>query len=70
MVRPREMPDSVVDLTIRIAGTFSAKFPYCPVGAMFVVEEFDKGISWVAVSTLWIGGGWARCGDYWLGIRL
>lgn len=70
MVGPREMPDSVVDLTIRIAGTFSAKFPYCPVGAMFVVEEFDKGISWVAVSTLWIGGGWARCGDYWLGIRL
>ena len=69
MVRPGEMLYSVVDLTVRIAGTFSAKLPYRPVGAMFVVQEFDKGVSWVAVSALWIGGGGARCGDYWLGIR-
>lgn len=69
MVRPWEMFYPIVDLGVRIAGTFGAKLPYGPIGAMFVVKESDKGVSWVAVSALWVGGGGAGCGDYWLGIR-
>ena len=69
MVRPREMRYPVVNLTVRITGTLGAKFPYGPIGAMLVVKKLDKSIGWVAVGTLWIGGGWARCGDYWLDIR-
>ena len=55
MVRPWEMLDSIVNLTVRIAGTFSAEFPYGPIGAMLIVKELDKGVSWVAVSALRIG---------------
>ena len=69
MVRPWEMLYPVVNLAVRVARTFSAKFPYRPVGAMLVVKKSDKGVSRVAVSAAWIGRGWARCGDYWLGIR-
>ena len=69
MVRPWEMLYPVVNLTVRIAGTFSAKLPYGPIGAMLIVQKLDKGVSWVAVSALRIGRGWARCGDYWLDIR-
>ena len=65
MVRPRKMFYSVVNLTVRIAGTFSAEFPYGPIGAMLVVQIFDEGVGWVAVRALRIGGGWARCSDYW-----
>ena len=55
MVRPWEMLYSVVNLTIRIAGSFSAKLPYGPIGAMLIVQKLDQGVSWVAVSALRIG---------------
>ena len=64
MVRPWEMFYSVVDLAVRIACTFCAEFPYRPLVTMFVVKEFDEGVGWVAVSTLWIRRGWAGSGDY------
>ena len=69
MVRPWEMFYSVVDLAVRIACTFSAKLPYRPHGTMFVVQEFDQGVGWVAVSTLWICRGRARGSDNWPTIR-
>ena len=64
MVRPWKMFDSVVNLAVRIACTLGAKFPYRPLIAMFVVKEFDEGVGWVTVSTLWIRRGWAGSGDY------
>ena len=69
MVRPGKVFYSIVYLAVRIACTFSAEFPYRPLVAMFVVEKFDKGVGWVAVSALGICGGWARGGDDWLSIR-
>ena len=55
MIRPWEVFYSVVDLAVRIAGTFSTELPYRPVGAMFVVKKLDQGVSWVTVSALRIG---------------
>ena len=55
MVRPWEMLYSIVDLTVRVAGPFSAKLPYGPIGAMLIVQKLDEGISWVAVGALRIG---------------
>ena len=55
MVRPREMLYSVVDLAVRIAGTFGAKLPYGPIGAMLIVQKLDKVVSWITVSALRIG---------------
>lgn len=55
MVRPREMLYSVVNLAVRIAGAFSAKLPYGPIGAMLIVQKLDKVVSGVAVSALRIG---------------
>lgn len=63
MVWPWKMFYSIVDLAVRIACTFGAKFPYRPLGAMFVVKELDQGVSWVAVSALGICRGWTRGGD-------
>ena len=64
MVRPWEMFDSVVNLAVRIACTFGAEFPYCPLVAMFVVKELDQDVGWVTVGTLWIRRGWAGRGNY------
>lgn len=69
MVWPWKVFYSIVDLAVRITCTFSTELPYRPLGAMFVVEELDKGVGWVAVSALGIRGGWARGGNDWLGIR-
>ena len=63
MVWPWKMFYSIVDFAVRIACTFSAKLPYCPLVAMFVVEEFDQGIGRISVSALGICRGWARCSD-------
>lgn len=70
MVGPWKMFYSIVDLAVRIACTFSAKLPYRPLGTMFVVQEFDKRVGWIAVCTLWICRGRARGSDDWLGIRM
>ena len=56
MVRPREMPYSVVDLRIRVAGAFCAELPYGPVLAVFFVEELHEGIERVAVGAGGISG--------------
>ena len=42
VVWPRIMIDSIVDLGIRVPGSFCAKLPDRPFGAMFGVEEFDE----------------------------
>ena len=69
MVWPWKMIYSIVDLAVRVACTFSAKLPYRPLVAMFVVEESDQGIGWVTVSALGICRRWARGSNDWLGIR-
>ena len=63
MVWPGEVFYSMVDLAVRVTCTFSTELPYRPLGAMFVVKKFDKGVGWVAVSALGICGRWARGGD-------
>ena len=63
MVWPWKMFYAIVDLAVRIARTFSTKLPYGPLGAVFVVQKFDKGVGWVTVSALGICRGWARGGD-------
>ena len=42
MVRPWEVVYAVVDLGIRVAGAFGSELPYCPVGAVFAIEEGDE----------------------------
>ena len=69
MIWPWEMSYSIVDLAIRVACAFSSKLPYRPFGAMFVVKEFDEGVSWVAVSALRVCRGRAGCCNDWLDIR-
>lgn len=63
MIRPWVMPYSIVNFTVWVSGPFGAEFPYCPVGAVFVVKEFDKTVGRVAVGTLRVGGGGARRRD-------
>ena len=55
MVWPRVVPYPVVDLRVWVSGTLGTKFPDRPLGAMFVIEKFDKGIRRVAVGALRIG---------------
>lgn len=43
---------------------FGAKLPYCPIIAVLVIEEFDKGISRVSIGSLRKGGrGAGSCDD-------
>ena len=56
VVWPGVVVYSIVDFFVRVAGAFCAKFPYCPLVAVFVVEELDELVGWVAVGTLWVGG--------------
>lgn len=63
MIWPRVMSYPIVDFTIRVAGAFSTELPYCPIGAMLVVEKFHEGIGGVAVGALWVGRGGSGSSD-------
>ena len=56
VVWPGVVVYSTVDFFVWVAGAFCAKFPYCPLVAVFVVEELDELVGWVAVGTLCVGG--------------
>lgn len=54
--------DTIVDFRVWVTSAFGAKLPYCPVFAVFRVEEFDQRVERIAVSALGIsttraGGG-------------
>jgi hypothetical protein len=55
MIRPRIVPDAVVDGAIRVTRALGAKFPYCPLLAMFPVQVLDKLVERVPICTLGIG---------------
>lgn len=55
MVWPWVVPYSMVDFRVRVARALGAELPYCPVGAVLVVEKFDEGVRRVAVGSLWVG---------------
>ena len=56
MVWPGIVVYPVVNFFVWVACAFCAKFPYCPVFAVLVVEELDELVGWVTVGTLWVGG--------------
>lgn len=55
MIRPRVMPDTIIDGIIRIPGAFSAKLPYRPVFAVFRVEEGDELVKGISIGELGVG---------------
>ena len=55
VVRERVMIDSAVDLGVGIPCSFGAELPYCPVFAVFGVEELDERVEGVAIVALGIG---------------
>ena len=63
MVWPWIVVYSTVNLRVWIASPFSAKLPYCPVMFVFIVEESDKGVCRVAISSLRVCGGRTRSND-------
>ena len=70
VIWPRVVSYSSVDLGVWISSTFGAELPYRPVGAMFVIEEFDKGVCGITIRSLRVGRGRARCSDDWQQIEL
>jgi hypothetical protein len=60
MVRERVMVDSAIDFGVRIPRSFGAELPYCPVFAVFGVEELDERVERVAIVALGVGS--ARAG--------
>ena len=55
MVRPWVMSYSLVYFGVWISSTLGTELPYCPVGTMFVVKEFDQGIGGIAIGSLRVG---------------
>ena len=70
MIGPRIMVYTIVDFGVRIACSFSTKFPNSPILSMFVIKEFDECVCWISVSTLRIGGGGTRSCNDWPDISL
>ena len=52
MVGPWIMVDATVYLGVGIAGTFCSKFPYRPIFAVFVIEEFCQSIGRITIGAL------------------
>ena len=61
MIRPREMIHPPIYLIIRIPCTFGPEFPNGPVFPMLIIEEFDKFVIGISISTLRIGATRTRC---------
>jgi hypothetical protein len=64
VIGPGKMEDAVRDGVVRVTGAFSAEFPYAPIVRVFLGEEGEEGREGVAVGSLRVCGGRARCGDY------
>lgn len=56
---------SSVDLRVWVPCALGTELPYCPVDAMFVIQELDEGVCGVAVGALGVGRGWARRSNDW-----
>ena len=57
VVRPWIMPYAVVNFLVWVSCTFGAEFPDGPLGAMFLIKEFDELVGRVTVGALGVGGG-------------
>lgn len=62
MVRPWEVPYSVVDIRVGIACPFCAELPDAPVFAMVAVEEANERAQRVAVGERRVGNCRTGCG--------
>jgi hypothetical protein len=69
VVREGVVVDSAIHLLIWVARSFGAEFPYCPVFAMFGVEEFDERVKRVAVVALGVGAAGAGGRDNYISVR-
>lgn len=49
------MPHTAIYGFIRVSSAFGAEFPYCPVLAMFIVEEFHELVERISVGELGVG---------------
>lgn len=55
MIGPWVVVNAIIHFLVRVAGTFCAELPYCPVRAMLFVKEFSQLIQRVAVGKLRVG---------------
>lgn len=55
MIRPWVMSDPVINKLVRISGTFATELPYCPILAVFRIEECDETIERITVGALRVG---------------
>ena len=63
MVGPWVVPYSSVDLGVWVSCSFGTELPYRPVVTMPGIEKVDESICGVAVGSLRVGGGGARCSN-------
>jgi len=68
MVRPRVVPDAVVDGLIRVSGALGAKLPYGPIVAVLVVEEADEPVERIPIRALGVRLRWARAVVRWAAV--
>lgn len=57
------MSYSSVDLGVWVPCALGTELPYCPIDAMFIIQELDEGVCGVAVGSLGVGGRGTRCSN-------